>query len=158
MAWLAASALLVAGQAAWLSIGVWDNIRHPRANRDDVAAVLALEALKDWPELRAELAWRRVTNLRAIRLLFGAIVLAELVVALMLWLSAMALVGVLVGCVAADCAQALAILATAGFAALWLGFLIGGQWFYYWYGAYGQKSHFLCLLWGLATLLVVGAA
>ncbi len=59
------------------------------------------------------------------------------------------------GLVGLDFAATLAIGAQAGFVGIWSGFLIGGQWFYYWYGAYGQGTHFRLLLWGLAALLLV---
>ena len=35
--------------------------------------------------------------------------------------------------------------------------VVGGQWFYYWYGRFGQQTHFLMLLWGIGTALMLVA-
>ena len=152
-----AQAVLVALQAAWLSLGAYENIRHPDANRSDVAKVLALEALADQPQILKQVAYRRIADPAIVRVVFGAIVAAESLVALLLWFSALLLAGAVLGLVPAELAHTVAILAVLGFTAIWAAFLIGGQWFYYWYGAYGQQSHFLLTLWGIATLLVLAA-
>jgi predicted small integral membrane protein len=150
-----AQAVLVALQAAWLSLGTYDNIRYPRINRDVVAKVLGLDALADTPEIYAMLAHRRVTSQRAVRALFALVVVAEVAVSAALWLAALALALAAAGLVGGDLAGTLAIGAVTGFTAIWAGFLIGGQWFCYWHGDYGQATHFFMTLWGIATLLAL---
>jgi len=120
---------LVALLAAWLTPGLIDNMCHPTANRDEVERVLRMESLATWPEVEAEVGHRRITDRRAVRLCFGAIVVAEAVATLLLWLGAAALLGRLLGLVGADAALALGLAASFAFTAVWAGFLIGGQWF-----------------------------
>ncbi len=147
--------VLVTLHAAWLGLAVFDNMRHADVNRSDVAKVLDLEALKEEPEIRARVAQRAISNPRTVRLLFAAIVAAETVVALALSLAAICLVLALLGVAENAFAHAFAIYAVTGFCAIWTGFLIGGQWFFYWYGDFGQRTHLLLAIWGVATLMVV---
>jgi len=152
-----AQAVLVALQACWLTLGVWDNMRHPRINRDDIARVLELKALEGHPDLLAALGHRRVTNPRSVQALFVAVIVIEAAVSVALWIGALGMLGALAGWLDAGGARALAILGVLGFTAIWAAFLIGGQWFYYWYGAFGQDTHFRLLAWGLLTLLILAA-
>jgi len=148
-------ALVAAFPAAWLTLGVWDNIRYPAINRDDVARVLALEALEEWPEVRAKVGHRAIRNEGLVRALFVLIVLAEVAASLLLWAGSVMLVLAFWGMAEAETARCLAITGAYAFTGVWAGFLIGGQWFYYWYGAFGQGTHLLSTLWGLATLLIL---
>lgn len=147
--------LVTAMLAAWLSLGVIDNILHPSINRDDVAKVLALEALKDVPDIQAKVAHRAITDPKVIRMLFAVMVSAEVLVCLILWAGAASLAGALFGLGDRVFALEIAMLGAVAFVGLWASFLIGGQWFYYWYDAYGQGTHFLATLWGLGVLLVL---
>jgi predicted small integral membrane protein len=150
-----AQVVLVALQAAWLALGAYENIRRPEVNRVDVAKVLGLDAVAGIPELYREIEHRRITDPAAIARVFAAVVAAECLVALALSAGALLLLASLFGLVGAGLASGIAILAVTGFTAIWAGFLIGGQWFYYWYGEYGQRTHFFMTLWGIATLLVL---
>jgi predicted small integral membrane protein len=152
---LVVQALVVAMPAAWLSVGVIDNILHPHINRDDVAKVLALEALRDFPEIRSRLEHRAITNPAIVRLLFTVMVMAETISCVILWAGSACLVGALFGFCDAYFAREMAILGAASFVGIWASFLIGGQWFYYWYAQFGQTTHFLATLWGLGVLLVL---
>jgi hypothetical protein len=150
-----AQAVLVALQAAWLSLGAYDNIRYPQINRGVIAKVLGLDALADTPQVYAKVAHRRITDRVVIQRLFAFVVAVEVAVSLALWLAASVLALDAVGLVDGRLAGAFAILAVTAFTAIWAGFLIGGQWFYYWYGDHGQATHFFMTLWGIATLLVL---
>lgn len=150
-----AQILLLALHAGWLGLGALDNLRHPDINRADVAKVLALEALADEPEIRARVAHRAITDQRTVHRLFAVIVAVELLVALALVVSALALLAALFGIVASGPAHAVAILAVTGFIVIWGAFMVGGQWFYYWYGAFGQTTHLLATIWGTGTLIVL---
>ncbi len=149
--------VLVLVLAAWLTLGVLDNIRHSAINRDDVARVLRMEALADWPEVMARVGHRRIDDPAVAVRLFGLIVIAELAASLLLWAAFVALTGVVFGLWPGEAPQALALVAVLGFTLIWTGFLIGGQWFYYWYGAFGQQSHYLAAIWGIATLAVLAS-
>lgn len=144
--------VLVAGQAAWLGIGVFDNIRYPAINRDGVAEVLRMESLKDYPKVEALVGHRRIHATAVVRLCFALIVAGELFATALLWAAVVALAGDLAGLFDGAWVRVLAMIAVLAFTSVWAGFLIGGQWFYYWFGAHGQPTHFYCLLWGIATM------
>ena len=146
---------LVAMQAAWLTLGALDNIRHPSINRDDVAKVLALDAIADEPAILKKVAARRITRPQTVRRLFAFVVTVETAVVLALWVATLGLLLALFGIFTSDLATGFAILAVLAFTSIWASFLIGGQWFYYWYGEHGQKTHFLTTIWGIATIAVL---
>lgn len=148
-------AVVVALPAAWLSLGALDNILHSEINRDDVARVLALEALREWPDVRARVGHRAITNERTVRRLFILVVIAECVVSILLMIGAISLGLAFFGLADHDRARDLAMIGALGFTGIWASFLTGGQWFYYWYGEYGHTTHFKAMLWGLATLIVL---
>ena len=152
---LLVQALVVAMPAIWLGIGVFDNIRYPEINRDDVARVLALDALNDNPDIRAKVAQRAVTDERLIRGLFVLIVVAEFAATVLMLAGSICLFGALLGHVAPEYARLLALAGVVGFTGIWAGFLIGGQWYYYWYASLGKTTHLLALLWGLAVILIL---
>ncbi len=150
-------AFVMALPAAWLSLGALDNIFHPSINRDEVARVLALEALEDWPEVRAEVGHRAVTDAGAVRIVFALAVFAECVASLLLWAGAACLTLAFFGAVDRETARDVALVGAVAFTGVWASFLIGGQWFCYWYGAFGHPTHMKALVWGLATLIAVAA-
>lgn len=143
---------LVAGQAAWLGIGALDNILYPAINRDDVGAVLRMESLKNYPKVEALVGHRRIHDPRVVRLCFGLIIAGELLATALLWAATIALAADALGLVEGAWTRILAMAAALAFTAIWMAFLIGGQWFYYWFGEHGQRTHFFCLLWGIATM------
>lgn len=147
--------LLVAMPAAWLTLGVLDNILYPAINRDDVSRVLRMTALNEHPEVAALVGHRRITHPAATIWCFRLIVLGELLATALLWLSVAALAADLVGLADLAFARPLAMVAMLVFTGVWAAFLIGGQWFYYWYGPHGQVTHLLATLWGIATLAVL---
>ncbi len=147
--------VVVALPAAWLSLGAFDNILHSRINRDAVARVLALEALREWPDVRERIGHRAVTNERTVRRVFILVVIAECVASVVLWTGAIGLGIAFFGLADHDRARDLAMIGALGFTGIWASFLIGGQWFYYWYHTYGQSTHLKATLWGLATLIIL---
>ncbi len=147
--------VVVALPAAWLSLGTLDNILHSRINRDDVSRVLALEALREWPDVRARVGHRAITNERTVRRLFLLVVIAECAASILLWIGAVSLGLAFFGLADHDRARDLAMIGALGFTVIWASFLTGGQWFYYWYDSYGQSTHLKALLWGLATLIIL---
>ena len=149
--------ILVALPAAWLSLGVLDNILHPAINRDEVARVLAMASLSDYPEVEACVVHRRIGNTAVTLWLFRLIVVGELAATFLLWLAAAALAGAAWGVVDDNLARTLGLIGLLAFTGVWSAFLIGGQWFYYWYGAHGQQTHLLATLWGIASMAVLAA-
>ena len=105
----------VALPAAWLSLGTLDNILHPGINRGDVARVLALEALRDWPDVRARVGHRAITNERTVRRVFLLVVTAECVASIVLWAGAVHLGLAFLGLADHERARDLAMIGALGF-------------------------------------------
>ena len=154
---LLVEAALVAGLGTWMAVAVADNWRHPRLNEEAVGTVVRLDLMaRDYPEDFALIAHRRIDAPRTIRRLFQAIRLAETAAAAMLFGSVLLLVLAAGGIVPAASATAAAIVSAAFFTLIWAGFLIGGNYFAYWYcHQWAQSNHFMLLYWGFFVLIVL---
>ena len=154
---LIVDAALVAGLAVWMTVAVADNWRHPKLNEDAVAMVVRFDLMQEeFPEEFTPLAHRRIDDPRLIGLLFRAMRLAETIAAIALTIATLVLLGAAVGLTAIGVAQTIAIAATAFFVCIWAGFVIGGNYFAYWYcHQWAQSNHFMVMYWGLFVLLVL---
>lgn len=143
--------------ALWLALGALENIRHPAANGGLVADVMCMGRMREtYPEFFEIFGGNRVESAWAHKLAFWFIVIVETAVALLLLVGAGALTLALFGGVPGETARILAALGALGFAAIWGGFLVGGQWFHYWCGHEGsQMTHLVATLWGIVTFLVL---
>lgn len=152
---LIAQTLQVGAMTVWLAVAWRDNLAAPGLNADSIAEILRLEAMaREYPQHFASVQHRRVTDPGRVLALFRLIVLAEGLVLIALGLASGAMGLALVGAVAPDMARGLALLAVAGFTAIWIAFLIGGHHFVYWLcHGNAQRTHFDLLLWGLGTQL-----
>ncbi len=151
---LLAQSLLVALQAAWLTLGAYSNLRWPRTNKDSVTNVVTMELTKERPEVYEDHKHRAVTDPKSIGFLFYGVGVIEAAVSVFLWFAAGALLLAIPNMFDVETARALAIVAVAAFTAIWGAFLIGGQWFHYWVSEQSpQSTHFFMLLWGIATLI-----
>ena len=151
---LLAQSLLVALQAAWLTLGAYSNLRWPRTNIDSVTNVVTMELTKERPEVYEDHKHRAVMDPKAIGFLFYGVGIIETAVAVLLWVAAGALLLAVPEMLDAGTARALAIVAVLAFTAIWGAFLVGGQWFHYWVSEQSpQSTHFFMLLWGIATLI-----
>ena len=150
---------VVAMEAAWLTVAVFDNIRYPRLNERGFARVLSMELVKQQdPDVYADVSDRRVDNPRMEKVLFRMLVAAEVIVSILLWLGALALLLAAFGLFDDDAANTLAHIGVLGFIAIWASLLIGGQWFWYRIGlAAAQQAHFFLTIWGIATLTYLSA-
>ena len=150
---------IVAMEAAWLTVAVFDNIRYPRLNERGFARVLSMELVKQQdPDVYADVSDRRVDNPRMEKVLFRMLVAAEVIVSILLWLGALALLLAAFGLFDDDAANTLAHIGVLGFIAIWASLLIGGQWFWYRIGlAAAQQAHFFLTIWGIATLTYLSA-
>lgn len=154
---LLVNAALVAGLGSWMAVAVVDNWRHPRLNEEAVATVLRFDLMaRDYPEDFALMAYRRIDAPRTIRRLFQAIRLAETVAAAALVGSALLILLAAGGFVPVALATGAGIVSTAFFTLIWAGFLIGGNYFAYWYcHQWAQSNHFMLMVWGFLVLLVL---
>jgi len=150
---------VVAMEAAWLTVAVFDNIRYPRLNERGFARVLSMELVKQQdPDVYADVSDRRVDNPRMEKVLFRMLVAAEVIVSILLWLGALALLLAAFGLFDDDGTNTLAHIGVLGFIAIWASLLIGGQWFWYRIGlAAAQQAHFFLTIWGIATLTYLSA-
>ena len=151
---------IVALEAAWLTVAVLDNILHPTLNERGFARVLGMDLVKEQDEtVYAEVSGRRVDSPGQEKRLFRVLVIAEVVVAGLLWLAALGLFLAALGAIGHAGPRAFAMIAVLGFTAIWSSLLIGGQWFWYRIGmAPAMQVHFFLILWGIATLAFLAAA
>lgn len=157
---LIAQTVSVAAIAAWLSVGVYGNLRYPLNNELYTAQVMSMERLRtDYPEEFARVGHRAVTNRRVQLAAFRLAVLAELVAALLLIAGAVALVMALAGAGSAQTAKTIAMLGALVFTSIWAGFLIVGDYFSYWFCHEGtQATHYHMTFWGMANMIFLAAA
>lgn len=150
-------AALVAGLGGWMTFAVADNWLHPSLNENGVAMVVRFDLMaEEYPDDYAEIAYRRIDNPKTIRLIFQGIRLAETLAAIALLLSAAALLLAAAGLVSATAAQIMALVSAAYFASVWAGFLMGGNYFAYWYcHQWSQANHFMLMFWGILVLVVL---
>ena len=154
---LLVDAALVAGLAVWMIVAVADNWRHPKLNEDAVAMVVRFDLMAEqFPHEFAPLAHRRIDDPKQIGLLFRAMRMAETVAALGLVVATLLLIGAAFGALAAPLAQGAGVASAAFFACIWAGFVIGGNYFAYWYcHQWAQSNHFMVMFWGLFVLLIL---
>jgi predicted small integral membrane protein len=143
--------------AGWLTLGLRDNLLHPELNGFYTREVLEMTRLRDqYPDEFQRVAHRAITKRATQTLAFKAVVLAECVICLILWIGTIALVLAAISAVPTDTARALAIVGATGFVGIWAGFLIVGNHFCYWMCHEGaQNTHYQMTLWGLAVLILL---
>ncbi|MCY4181253.1 MAG: DUF2165 family protein [Litoreibacter sp.] len=154
---LLVDAAMVAGLAVWMTIAVADNWRYPKLNEEAVAMVVRFDLMEEqYPDDFAQLAHRKIDDPRIINLLFRAMRLAETCAAMLLTFGTLTLLGAAAGTVSPQLAQAVAVAGSAFFVCIWAGFVIGGNYFAYWYcHQWAQSNHFMVMYWGLFVLVVL---
>lgn len=143
--------------AAWLTTGVYENIRFPHINSEFTNQVLDMTRLRnETPDFYATVSHRRISSDRVHRLLFAVIVLWELMATIVLWVGVLALGMSLFGQVDPDTARAFALMGAFLFTCTWAGFLVAGNWFCYWmWHDAAQNTHFQMTLWGVSTMVLI---
>ena len=156
---LVAQLCATASLAAWLTIGVKDNILIPSLNEPYTADVMAMvEMEKEYPEAHAHVAHRAITNRTVQRTAFCIVVSMELLATVLLWIGTVALLMALFGTATVDTARSLALYGTTAFTAVWSGMLIVGNHFNYWFSHEGaQNTHYQMTLWGIGTSILIVA-
>ncbi|WP_299722726.1 DUF2165 domain-containing protein [uncultured Tateyamaria sp.] len=154
---LAAQALCTSLIAAWLTLGVRDNILHPSVNETYTAEVMEMTRLRsEYPDAFASLAHRAITNRRVQQLAFRLVVGVELVATLVLWAGVITLLMAIAGTTSAEAGRSIAMSGAMMFTAVWAGFLIVGNHFCYWFCHEGaQNTHYQMTLWGIGTLILL---
>ena len=154
---LIAQAVAVFFLACWLSTGVWENLRYPKINSTFTAEVLDMSRLRaDYPDAYEDVAHRRISSPAIQVFLFRLIVAWETLATVALWIGAGAMALAILGWIASETGQALALFGALMFTATWAGFLIVGNWFCYWFCHEGaQNTHYQMTLWGIATMILI---
>ncbi len=156
VALLIAQTVVTGALAAWLTLGVRDNLLHPSINETYTAEVLEMTRMREeYPEAFAQVAHRAVKDRRLQMLAFKTVVGAELAASLLLWIATACLALAVFGILSADSARAAGILGATAFTSIWAGFLVIGNHFSYWFSHEGtQNTHFQMTLWGLGTIIL----
>ncbi len=154
---LLGEALLVAILAAWIGIGVVENIRFPSVNGDLVRMVMRMDRVKEErPEIYEAVKGNRVESPAVHAWAYRAIVAFELLATALLALGAAMLALAGLGAGGAEGARAVAASGCLAFCLVWGGFLVGGQWFHYWAGwKDSQFTHMFLVIWGAATFHIL---
>ena len=154
---IAAQTLATGLIAAWLTLGVRDNLLHPSVNETYTAEVMEMTRLKsEYPEAFAPVAHRAITNRRLQLLAFRAVVAAELIATILLWAGVVGLLMALAGTGTVESGRSIAMIGAMAFTAVWAGFLIVGNHFCYWFCHEGaQNTHYQMTLWGLGTMILL---
>ncbi|WP_239113187.1 DUF2165 family protein [Shimia biformata] len=151
---LFAQAISLALPAAWLTLGVRDNLVHPDLNETYTAEVLSQARMKnDYPEAYARVAHRSINSRTVQRAAFRLVVAGELSTVIVMWAGVIALLALgFTG--APDWARPLAQLGALMFTTIWAMFTVVGNHFSYWFCHEGaQNTHFQLALWGTANLI-----
>tara|TARA_R110000751_G_scaffold12683_5_gene43397 strand:- start:130 stop:612 length:483 start_codon:yes stop_codon:yes gene_type:complete len=154
---LLGQALLTAIPAAWIGVGVIENIRFPPVNGDLVTMVMRMDRVREErPEIYEKVKGNRIESPRAHALAYAAIVGVELLATVLLGLGALLLALAALGLAGPIFARGLAAAGALVFTMVWGGFLVGGQWFHYWAGwKDSQFTHFFLVLWGALTFHIL---
>ena len=154
-----AQTCLTAYLAAWLLLGIRDNIVHPSMNGAFTAEVLELTRLREtYPADYALVQNRRVTSPGRQRAAFLFIVTCETLACLVLWVAAGWMALALLGLADLGPARTAALAGALAFTSVWAGFLIAGNHFAYWYcHEWAQNTHFQMVLWGIGTMIFLAA-
>lgn len=148
--------VLLSGLALWLSVVVVNNLTAFRGGVFSVGSMMAMQLFDQAPAISTPLLSRRVTSEGWHRLVYGFVVIVEIVVALLLVYAALASLGAFLGYADATAAIGYANLALAGFVAMGLIMLVGGAWFAYYIRQEGaQITHFALIGLGLAAGLFI---
>ena len=136
--------------AGWMVSGVFNNWRFPRLNEAVVALVMRFEMMETtYPDDFAAVQHRKITNPKVVRTVFYLMVVSETVAAFLLSAGAVLMALSLFSVVPPDLARLAALIGTLVFTANWTGFLIGGEYFCYWYCHFGsQATHLMLAIWG----------
>jgi predicted small integral membrane protein len=152
--------VLTACLAGWMVSAVFNNWRFPGLNKAAVAMVMTFELMElTYPEDFARVRHRKIENPRVINAVFVLMVVVETAAALLLTIGACLLCASLFGLFAADVAALVALSGALVFVLNWTGFLIGGEYFCYWYCHFSaQATHMMLAIWGtvVAGLLLMG--
>lgn len=155
---IAAQTLATGLIAAWLTLGVRDNLLHPSVNETYTAEVMEMTRMRDeYPEAFAPVAHRAVTSRRLQLLAFRAVVGAELAATLLLWAGVVGLLMALAGTGSVEAGRSMAMIGAMAFTVVWAAFLIVGNHFCYWFCHEGaQNTHYQMTLWGVGTMILLG--
>ncbi|MEM6932979.1 MAG: DUF2165 family protein [Pseudomonadota bacterium] len=157
---LVAQTCLLAYLAAWLTLGVRDNIFHPTMNSLFTEQVLELKRLEEFaPDDFGQIKHRRIVSKRFQMRLFRFIVIAETAVSALLWFGVAFMAAAVLGLASAETAKVVALAGALGFTTIWSAMLIAGNHFAYWYcHEWAQNTHFQLAFFGIGAMVFLSIA
>ncbi len=149
--------MVCAGMNLWLLVSLYDNWRHPYLNESGVAMVMRFDLMSEqYPDDFRLLEHRRIDSPRVIRCVYYLLVTFETITAIALTASSACLLLALLGQADPVFARSMAVVGALAFTMTWSAFLIGGNYFAYWYCHFqAQATHFLLSLWGIGLLILL---
>lgn len=144
----------------WLTTGVRDNILHPSVNEVITAEVLDMTRMRtEFPEAYAQVAHRRIASRKTQIFFFRCAVAWELFATVVLWIGGLAMAASMLGLMGAETGKTFGLAGALMFTTTWAMFLIVGNHLSYWFCHEGaQNTHFQMTLWGIVTMIFLGAA
>lgn len=157
---LLAQIAMVAGPAAWLTLGAWDNLVHPKNNEAFTAEVMGMTRMAaTYPDEFKRVAHRAVTDRSWQLLAFRLVVFVEMAAVFVMWAGVAALILAMSGVGLLSTAKAVALGGVLLFTSVWVGFLVVGNYFCYWFcHEWAQNTHFQMTVWGLLTMIFLVVA
>ncbi len=152
--------VMLAGAAAWMLTGVWDNIMIPVNNEQFTTQVMEMQRMRDSsPAEYARVSHRAIRNRTTQMLAFRLVVLVEALAALVMCVGVVLMALAIFGAVAPETAKSVALIGTCLFTSVWCGFLVVGNYFCYWFAhEAAQNTHYQMTLWGMALMIFLAVA
>lgn len=147
-------ALLFTGLASWMSVAVFNNSTDTGTNVELIGTMFSMRLLSEEPAMGSGLKWRAIAPAFARPVLY-LVVVAEALVALVLWRAAVLAWCDVAAATSTTQTQAAGNLGLAAFIGLWFFFMVGGLWFAYWMKQGGvQQVHMNLLQIGILSAVL----
>lgn len=138
--------ILMGGLGLWLAVVVLNNSIAFRNGVYSVGSMMAMQLFDQEPAIKTPLLSRRVTAVGWHRLIYGFVLLVEIVVMVLLLYAALGYAGAGLGSIDLGEATLRANLALSGLLALSFIMLLGGAWFAYYIRQEGAQITHLVLI------------
>lgn len=137
----------------WMLSAVYSNWRFPGLNPEAAAMVMKFDLMEVTnPKEYAVGCHRKIGNSSMINAVVGLMVLMETVAAMLLVVGAFLLFACLFCWVFSDISTFVAFTGALAFVLTWTGFLIGGEYFWYWSCHFDQQAtHMMLAIWARAA-------
>jgi predicted small integral membrane protein len=144
--------VLAGGLAAWFLVGALNHLQDWKGPRFFIASFMNMSSLDEEPAIPTPLTRRRIEGGPLPGIVLALITAAEVIIGLGFAAAAIMFAAHM------ERARDVALLASAGSAAMWFGFLVGGAWFAYWLKLGDlQRTHLILLGVTMLSILIFQA-